>query len=61
MTHIVEVKQDIDDELYIEIPEQLIKELGWNLETELEWIVENNKVILKKKEEHKEDYYGIDL
>ena len=61
MTHIVEVKQDIDDELYIEIPEELINELGWNLETELEWVIENGRVILKKKEEQKEDYYGIDL
>ena len=59
--HIVEVKQDIDDELYIEIPEELINELGWNLETELEWVIEDGRVILKKKEEQKEDYYGIDL
>jgi len=54
MTKIVEVKQDIDNELYIELPEELINELGWNLETELEWIVENNKVTLRKKEEQKE-------
>jgi len=54
MTKIVEVKQDIDNELYIELPEELINELGWNLETELEWIVEKNKVTLRKKEEQKE-------
>ena len=48
------VKQDIDDELYIELPEELINELGWNLETELEWIIEEGKVYLKKKEEQKE-------
>lgn len=54
MTHIVEVKQDIDNELYIELPEELINQLGWNLETELEWIIEENRVILKKKEEQKE-------
>jgi bifunctional DNA-binding transcriptional regulator/antitoxin component of YhaV-PrlF toxin-antitoxin module len=52
--HIVEIKQDIDNELYIEIPEELINELGWTTETELEWIIEEGKVILKKKEEQKE-------
>ena len=61
MTYIVEVKQDIDNELYIEIPEELINELGWTVETELEWVIDNGRVILKKKEEQKEDYYGIDL
>ena len=54
MTHIVEVKQDIDNELYIELPEELINELDWNIETELEWIIEEGRVILKKKEEQKE-------
>ena len=49
--YIVEVKQDIDNELYIEIPEELIEQLGWSVETELEWIMEDGKVILKKKEQ----------
>lgn len=49
--HIVEIKQDIDNELYIEIPEELIEQLGWSVETELEWIMENGRVILKKKEQ----------
>jgi hypothetical protein len=48
--YISEVKQDIDNELYIELPEQLINELGWNLETELEWIIDEGRVILRKKE-----------
>ncbi len=34
--YIREIKQDIDNELYIELPEELINELGWNLETKLE-------------------------
>lgn len=49
--YITEIKQDIDNELFIELPEKLINELGWNLETELEWIVDNDKVILRKKQE----------
>jgi bifunctional DNA-binding transcriptional regulator/antitoxin component of YhaV-PrlF toxin-antitoxin module len=52
--YITEVKQDIDNEFYIELPEELVSELGWNLETELEWIIEEGRVILKKKEEQKE-------
>ena len=52
--YITEIKQDIDNELYIELPEELINELGWNLETELEWIIEEGKVILKKKEKKEE-------
>lgn len=48
--YIVEIKQDIDNEMYIEIPEELIDQLGWNNETELEWIIEDGRVILKKKE-----------
>ena len=51
---IVEVKQDIDGEFFIELPEKLINKLGWDLETELEWVMEDDKVILKKKEEQKE-------
>ena len=49
--NIVEVKQDIDGELYIEIPEHLIDELGWTVDTNLEWVVENGQIYLKKKEE----------
>ena len=52
--YITEIKQDIDNEHYIELPEELVNELGWNLETELEWIIEEGKVYLKKKEEQKE-------
>ena len=50
MTRIVEIKQDIDNEQYIELPEELINELGWNQETELEWVIDEGRVILRKKE-----------
>lgn len=53
--HIVEIKQDIDNECYFEIPDEILNELGWNLETELEWIIENDKVILRKKEEEQKE------
>lgn len=51
---IVEVKQDIDGELYIEIPEEILDELKWNIDDELEWVYNDNGTItLKKKEEEK--------
>ena len=53
--YITEVKQDIDNELYIELPEELINQLGWNLETELEWIIEEDRIYLKKKEEQEKE------
>jgi hypothetical protein len=51
MSYTVEVKQDYNGELYIDLPDQLIKELGWDEYTDLEWVVEEGKVYLKKKEE----------
>jgi len=51
MTYITEVKQDIDGELFIEIPEKLVEELGWDVYTDLEWVVEEGKIYLRKKEE----------
>lgn len=49
--NIVEVKQDIDGELFIELPEHLVEQLGWDVYTDLEWVVEEGKIYLKKKEE----------
>jgi len=51
--NILEVKQDIDGEFYIELPENIIDELGWTVYTDLEWIVQGKTIILKKKEEEK--------
>ena len=48
------------DEYFIDLG-GIAETLGWNIGDDLEWIVEDNKVILKKKEEQKEDHYGLDL
>lgn len=45
----VEVKRDADGELYIEIPEEYLKELGWKIDDELDIEVEDKNIILKKK------------
>jgi bifunctional DNA-binding transcriptional regulator/antitoxin component of YhaV-PrlF toxin-antitoxin module len=52
--NIIEVQQDIDGEFYIEIPEDIIDSLGWNVEDELEWVInQDNTITLRKKEEEK--------
>lgn len=39
MKHILEVKKDtLSDELYLELPEELLNELKWKTGDELEWI-----------------------
>jgi hypothetical protein len=38
------------DEYFIDL-DGIAEHMGWNVETELEWVVEDNKVILRKKEE----------
>ena len=44
------VKQDDDGELYIELPQELLDQLGWSIGDDLEWIVEEDgKILLRKK------------
>ena len=50
--YITEVKQDIDGEFFIELPEKLIDELGWNLETELEWVMEEDRKSTRLNSSH---------
>lgn len=52
MINIIEIKQDIDGEFYIEIPENIIDELKWTVNDELEWIDNGDGTLtLKKKEQ----------
>ena len=44
------VKQDDDGELYIELPQELLDQLGWSIGDDLEWIVEEDgKILLRKR------------
>ena len=44
------VKQDDDGELYIELPPELLDQLGWSIGDDLEWIVEEDgKILLRKR------------
>jgi hypothetical protein len=42
------VLEDENGELLIEIPDVLMNQMGWDFGTELEWIVEDGKVLLKE-------------
>ena len=43
------VKQDDDGELYIELPPELLDQLGWSIGDDLVWIVEDGKILLRKR------------
>lgn len=45
------IKEDQDGELYIELPPDLIEGLGWDEDTEILWIVEDDGTIVLRKED----------
>ena len=49
MTQMI-VKEDEHGELYIELPDGLMKEMGWDIDTELVWTVyDTGKIGLRKR------------
>jgi antitoxin component of MazEF toxin-antitoxin module len=42
-------------ELYMILPDDLIKELGWEIGDNLTWTIEGDSVILSRKEVEKND------
>jgi len=49
---IVQVEKDSDGELVLPFPEDLIKELGWNIGDTLQWIDNNDGTFSIKKHEN---------
>ena len=44
------VKEDAEGELYIELPDELMEQMGWDEDTELVWTVyDDGKIGLRKK------------
>jgi bifunctional DNA-binding transcriptional regulator/antitoxin component of YhaV-PrlF toxin-antitoxin module len=44
------VKQDDEGELYIELPPEVLDQLGWSIGDDLVWIVEEDgKILLRKR------------
>ena len=46
-SYTVTLEEDGDD-LLLPLPEEIIKDLGWNEGDELQWSVNNNTIILRK-------------
>lgn len=45
------IQEDENGELYIQLPDELIEDLGWTEDTELVWVVEDDgKIILRKND-----------
>ena len=45
---------EVHGELYLEFPLELIEEMGWDEQTLLEWIIEDEQVTLREKENGRE-------
>lgn len=45
------VRRTKDGEAYIELPPELLNELYWDEDTELVWIEQENKIILRKRDD----------
>jgi hypothetical protein len=49
MKHSAVVKETADGDLYIQLPDELMNDLGWTEDTELVWIIEDDgRIILRK-------------
>jgi hypothetical protein len=52
-TGTVEIKENSDGEAYIQLPVEMVEDLGWNTETPLEWIENDDGSISLVKAEEK--------
>lgn len=51
-TYVVEVQKDENGELYIELNDEFLEEVGWKIGDTLTWTeTEDGKLILKKEED----------
>ena len=53
--YIGNVVEDEDGELLLEFPIDLLNQMGWDEGTLLEWIIEEEQVMLKEAENARED------
>jgi antitoxin component of MazEF toxin-antitoxin module len=42
---------DITEDLYVQIPETIIQQLGWNEGTQIDWQIEGESIIIKNTTE----------
>lgn len=50
MEYLGEILEDENGELMLTLPVHLMNQMGWDFGTELEWIVDDGKVILREAE-----------
>ena len=53
--YIGNVVEDEDGELLLEFPIELLNQMGWDEGTMLEWMIEEENIVLKEKENARED------
>jgi hypothetical protein len=53
--YIGNVVEDEDGELLLEFPIELLNQMGWDEGTMLEWMIEEENIVLKEKENATED------
>jgi hypothetical protein len=51
LTGISTIKEDRDGELYVDMNPRLLKQMGWDDQTLLEWEIIGNMAIIRKKED----------
>jgi hypothetical protein len=51
--YIAEVIEDAEGELVLELPVQVIDQMGWDEHTLLQWVIEEENVYLTEKSEEK--------
>ena len=56
MRYTTDVRLDNETgEYYIQLSDDLLKELGWNSATDLEWIIDGDSIILKEVQNETSD------
>lgn len=54
--YISKIYEGPDGEVYIDLPDELIEKTGWTELTDLIWVIEEDKVTLRKREENDPSY-----
>lgn len=48
MTHVTKIIENEDGELLVEFPLEILDQMGWNEDSILEWIIEDDQVFLRE-------------
>ena len=48
MTYVTKIIENEDGELLVEFPLEILDQMGWNEDSILEWIIEDDQVFLRE-------------